>query len=208
MITFDLKGMDGVEQAIRELVEATSTRTAKAALQRGLVKAAEPMVARARQHAPKASGRLGRSITASPRLAADAGKLAFAAALRGGADRATAVSALRAARRANRGASPTVTIYVGPSGRAARKAHLVEFGTKPHKIRPKKGRRMVWPEGGAKVGAAEVDHPGTRPQPFMRRAFAETSHEVLQRIGDNLREEIARTAARAAARAAKLAAKG
>lgn len=56
----------------------------------------------------------------------------------------------------------------------------VEFGTKPHLIRPRNGRVLAWAAtsgtrltGSARRGAAMifarlVHHPGTRPYPFMK----------------------------------------
>jgi hypothetical protein len=62
-------------------------------------------------------------------------------------------------------------------------AAAVEFGSKPHEIRPKNASVLAWPgsakarrlTGKARVGtsrsdmvfAAKVDHPGTKPQPFL-----------------------------------------
>jgi len=48
-------------------------------------------------------------------------------------------------------------------------------------------------------------HPA---QPFVRPAWEETKHQVLEGVASELGDEIARTAARAAKRALKLAAKG
>jgi hypothetical protein len=58
-------------------------------------------------------------------------------------------------------------------------AGFVEFGTKPHEIRPKRGRVLRWPakgsarlsgapkSGGAVIFARRVEHPGTKAKPFM-----------------------------------------
>ena len=62
-------------------------------------------------------------------------------------------------------------------------AAAVEFGSKPHVIVPKKARVLAWPSsegsrrlsGRARKGttsgdmtfAAKVNHPGTKPQPFV-----------------------------------------
>lgn len=49
-----------------------------------------------------------------------------------------------------------------------RYAHLVEFGARPHTIRPKKaGGKLVFFRGGKKVTVDEVKHPGSRRQPFF-----------------------------------------
>lgn len=73
-------------------------------------------------------------------------------------------------------------MYVGPS---APHAHLVEFGTGPrHK------------KNGQFVGAMP-------PDPFMRPAWDQNRDTVLDRLTDDLREEIDKTLARAAKRSAK-----
>ncbi|MDX3074619.1 HK97 gp10 family phage protein [Streptomyces sp. MI02-7b] len=44
----------------------------------------------------------------------------------------------------------------------------VEYGTKPHVILPKNKKALYWP--GAAHPVSKVNHPGTRPRPFMRPA--------------------------------------
>jgi hypothetical protein len=60
-------------------------------------------------------------------------------------------------------------------------AAAVEFGSKPHVIRPKNGKVLAWPgsaagrrlsgrartNSGRMVFAASVNHPGTRAQPYL-----------------------------------------
>ncbi|MCX4750902.1 HK97 gp10 family phage protein [Kitasatospora sp. NBC_01287] len=48
-------------------------------------------------------------------------------------------------------------------------AAYVELGTRPHVILPRDRRALFWPGAGHPVG--KVDHPGTRPQPFLRPAL-------------------------------------
>jgi HK97 gp10 family phage protein len=48
-------------------------------------------------------------------------------------------------------------------------AAAVEYGTAPHVIKPKHKKALYWP--GARHPVAQVNHPGTRPQPFMRPAI-------------------------------------
>ncbi|MFF7534876.1 HK97 gp10 family phage protein [Streptomyces bobili] len=48
----------------------------------------------------------------------------------------------------------------------------VEYGTAPHVIKPKYKRALYWP--GAAHPVAQVNHPGTRPQPFLRPAIEMT----------------------------------
>ncbi len=59
----------------------------------------------------------------------------------------------------------TATIKAG--NKDAFYAHMVEFGTQPHDIRPKKAKAL-------KIGggyALLMHHPGARPKPFMRPAY-------------------------------------
>lgn len=48
-------------------------------------------------------------------------------------------------------------------------AAAVEYGTAPHVIKPKHKKALFWP--GARHPVAQVNHPGTRAQPFMRPAI-------------------------------------
>jgi HK97 gp10 family phage protein len=51
-------------------------------------------------------------------------------------------------------------------------AAAVEYGTAPHVIKPKYKRALYWP--GAAHPVAQVNHPGTKAQPFMRPAIEMT----------------------------------
>ncbi|MFJ8144684.1 HK97-gp10 family putative phage morphogenesis protein [Streptomyces sp. NPDC096048] len=51
-------------------------------------------------------------------------------------------------------------------------AAAVEYGTSPHVIKPVNKRALYWP--GAAHPVAQVNHPGTRAQPFMRPAIEMT----------------------------------
>lgn len=49
-----------------------------------------------------------------------------------------------------------------------------EYGSRPHKIRPRKKGALHWRNAaGEGVFAMEVDHPGNPPTAFVRRAVAE-----------------------------------
>lgn len=103
----------------------------KAALNRGLAKAAAPLVSKMQAAAPVKEGDLRRNIIASKKSRkgmGDAGKAAFAAALRAGASRSQASSALRDAYREN-GGKPAALLFVGVAGGPASVAHLFEFGS-------------------------------------------------------------------------------
>lgn len=186
--SLSLSGFKELEKALSE-IEKASTR--KAVSRRALKKGGEPIAQSMRQKAPRDDGQLQDNITVSAKIKNEAGKAAFAQAMRqsGGLDKETAVAAMRDARRAAKGTVPPVFMYVGPTVKAPH-AHLVEFGTAPHVL------------GGRFEGAM---HPGTAPQPFARPAWDEQKEAALQRIGEELGNEIMKNARRAASKARKAA---
>jgi len=63
-------------------------------------------------------------------------------------------------------------VTIGPDDSIADYGGYVEFGTKPHVIRPKTpGGVLVFKMNGTLVYAKKVNHPGTKAQPFVRPAF-------------------------------------
>lgn len=64
----------------------------------------------------------------------------------------------------------------------------VEFGTRPHEIRPKKGRLLSWVKSGKRIFARKVRHPGTKAQPFLFPAWEEQRPGFLSRIKQELRK--------------------
>lgn len=64
-------------------------------------------------------------------------------------------------------------------------AHMVEFGTKPHKITSKKGYLSI---NGRVVKA--INHPGTAPQPFMRPAFDAKATAAIAAVGAQIRKRL------------------
>lgn len=70
-------------------------------------------------------------------------------------------------------------------------AAYVEYGTRPHVITPKRARVLAWPAnaggrrltGRPRAGAAmrfskRVNHPGTKPQPFLLPAGRSALHKA------------------------------
>lgn len=55
-------------------------------------------------------------------------------------------------------------------------APYVEFGTKPHVIVPREKKALYWP--GAAHPVRKVNHPGTKPNPFMERIIAAAQPEI------------------------------
>ncbi|GAB2695925.1 HK97 gp10 family phage protein [Kitasatospora kifunensis] len=54
-------------------------------------------------------------------------------------------------------------------------AAYVELGTRPHEIRPVRKQALFW--AGAAHPVGKVDHPGTRPMPFLRPALFQERSE-------------------------------
>jgi HK97 gp10 family phage protein len=76
-------------------------------------------------------------------------------------------------------------------------AHMVEKGTKPHVIKPRNGRALHAPllstaEGSQFVGS--VQHPGTRPQPFITKGLKGGSKASAAAFGKKLGDEIRKQA--------------
>lgn len=60
------------------------------------------------------------------------------------------------------------SVIIGPN---TDYAAYVEFGTKPHEIRPRNAKALAWRGPNGMVYAKVVHHPGTRPHPYVRPAF-------------------------------------
>ncbi|MBW8814034.1 MAG: HK97 gp10 family phage protein [Caulobacterales bacterium] len=196
-VKLKLTGGAELKAAFKELVENTSGRTGKAVLKRALVQAAGPVADRMSELAPHGSGKLSRSIVIAANGKQRLGKGAYASAKRSGASNEEAVRALRDAQRDG----PAVVVLVGPAKKQSGVASQVEFGVRPHVIKPKKGEVLeIW-RGGQIAGVArEVQHPGARPKPFMRPAFEQSAPTVLSEMQRAGLEQIAKAAARARTR--------
>lgn len=68
---------------------------------------------------------------------------------------------------------------VGLNYKEVRHGHLVEFGTKPHKI---------------KIGKITINHPGAKKQPFMRPAFDAQGDKSVDVITTQLRDAVEKEA--------------
>lgn len=68
-------------------------------------------------------------------------------------------------------------------------AHMVEYGTRPHTIAPKRSAMQI----GGQFVAGTVEHPGARPRPFMRPAadaqFSAAVAAVQKKVRDRLRAQ-------------------
>ena len=63
-------------------------------------------------------------------------------------------------------------------------AGYVEFGTKPHDIKPKTKRVLKFTVGGQTVFARVVHHPGTKPNPFVQDSFDAWTRSVGPEIAE------------------------
>lgn len=184
-VSFRVEGLKELNASLGEL-EKVATR--KTVARNALRKAGEPIASAMRANAPVADGQLQGNIAVSTKIKGEAGKAAYAKAMRDTAgNKAMAVKAMRDARRAAKGTLPPVLMFVGPTIKAPH-AHLVEFGTGPHI------------NGGLFAGSP---HPGTAPHPFARPAWDANKDAALQKIAAELAAEINKAAARQAKRRAR-----
>lgn len=87
------------------------------------------------------------------------------------------------------GARSRTIIRDGQRKNPAMYAHLVEFGTKAHRIGPGRVMRI-----GDRIITGPVSHPGTRPNPFMRKGWAKSKRTALARFIKSYRSGVARAA--------------
>lgn len=206
-MTLKVEGLKELRAAMAELAEAGgSTRTGNAAHKRALMKAGQPMRQRMADYAPEQSGKLAASILISGSGKSQVGKAVFAEVKRQGGTTAAAIAARRSFQRAN----PGVEVHIGPSKARSGIASMIEFGVKPHVIRPRgtKGHKYVeiWKGGEIVAVSGEVRHPGAPPNPFMRNAFEATKYEALNIYVAEAKVQFDKATARARAKGAKLAA--
>lgn len=205
MIKMKVRGATAITEAFEELKGLTSSATARAGIKRGMLTAADEVVQSAKANTPTRTGRLKASIKAKAVPVKDPGKAVYAQVLGSGGSKELAAASLRAARRATKGQMRPIVVVVGAMGKGAKVAHLVEFGTAPHKILPKRKGALEWPVNyGSPAGyATEVDHPGARPAPFMRRAYEITKVSVADTMQIAVLDALNTSIARARLRAQK-----
>ena len=87
----------------------------------------------------------------------------------------------------NRSAGPERR-EVGHDPQRAPYAPFVIFGTRPHRIAPKKKKALRWVSGNGFVFAAKVNHPGYRGDDYMQRAADEAVRQMPAIIDKALKE--------------------
>lgn len=172
--TMRLEGFAQLEDALRELPKATG----KNCIRRALARAAAPIVAAAKAKAPArpGSGHLREAIifTKVKFTGGNAGKQAYAEAMRQGKTRAEAADAaheanIEAAAEAGGAQMISGIGQIGIDTKVAYYGHFVEFGTV----------KMT-------------------PKPFLRPAWDAGKYRAAQAIRDTLKEEIDKAVARIA----------
>lgn len=73
--------------------------------------------------------------------------------------------------------------FEGTVGAYARHAVFVEWGTRPHEIRPRNASILAFQVNGSTVFARKVNHPGTEPTKFMGAA-ADVGAQTLEWLLD------------------------
>lgn len=96
----------------------------------------------------------------------------------------------------------SITFELAPDGLSAtigtnvEYAPAVEFGSKPHVIRPRNKRVLRFKVGGKFVFARAVNHPGGPAQPFLFPAFEEERPMFRRRLEDAIEQAGRRAAGR------------
>lgn len=85
-----------------------------------------------------------------------------------------------------RASKSTVRAKVTAGNKVAWYAHLVEFGTARHWIKPK-NRKSLFVAGFFKE---VIDHPGARPKPFMRPAFDGKWRAAIDAMASYVRDRL------------------
>lgn len=62
-------------------------------------------------------------------------------------------------------------------------ARFVEFGTKAHIIRARRGKALA-------IGVSKVDHPGSRPHPFIRPALDNKGQAAVEAMREYIRTRL------------------
>jgi HK97 gp10 family phage protein len=89
------------------------------------------------------------------------------------------------ARITTRAKGATVSASVKVGNFVAWYAHLVEYGTQSHVERARDGAMQF-----SGVTVREVNHPGTRPQPFMRPAIDHAFPQVIAAVTAKIRQRL------------------
>lgn len=87
------------------------------------------------------------------------------------------------------GGKITATVKVGgvnKKGADVFYVHFVEYGTRPHLIKPSKKRMLELGAGFARI----VAHPGAKPHPFVRPAFDAKMQAAIEAAANKVRARL------------------
>ena len=65
---------------------------------------------------------------------------------------------------------------------------FLEYGTRPHIIRPKKKKSLRWSGKGGDIFAGEVNHPGTKATYFLRDSANKTFKNLNKIFKQNMKD--------------------
>jgi len=82
----------------------------------------------------------------------------------------------------------TEIIHLGFTGRVIANTNYaegLELGTRAHVIVPRRSKMLAWKARGSKtwILAKKVNHPGTRPKPFLGPALDHERPRFMRRVG-------------------------
>lgn len=80
-----------------------------------------------------------------------------------------------------------VEVHIGPEKKRAWYAHIIEFGARPHRIRPRRAKALRFINGALRRFA---NHPGSPAQPFMRPAFDNRQAEARQVAANEIKRRL------------------
>jgi len=83
-----------------------------------------------------------------------------------------------------RGQSGEWAFYVRAGGRGAKHVLFLEEGTKPHVIAARRRKFLRFTVDGVVYFRRKVQHPGTKPRPFMREAADYAEHTLIRFLDD------------------------
>lgn len=163
-----IKGLSELHKALQQLPAKIEGNIMRGALRAG----AAVFKAEALRLVPQDTGRLKDSIRTSVRL-------------RNGRVEGTVKAGGRTSKKVVRqmGNGRFRIVYENPWY-----AHLVEFGTAAHVIKPRRAKSLWSGQGWAK----QVEHPGARPKPFLRPTFDGQHGAATDAVADYIRKRLPR----------------
>lgn len=167
---FDIELNENAWRELEKLMQEVGPKLAKKGLKKALRESAKPIIKDARGKVPTRSKALKKSLGQKVRT---------------NNRRGVGYSIV--------GARSKWTTYQGNKVNPAYYAHLVEFGTRRHLISPKSEKGSV---GTLRVGQSfvkgAVQHPGSRPRPFLRPAWDRNRRRAMITMGNVLGRELTR----------------